>query len=118
MAAGIAKLVGDFFLILGSEICRKLGGNCAGFGIALRSCRSSSVNFLILESEILQEIWREFCGIRDQKKGVMGHYERGLQSLESLESLKSLGISRKCSDSPLFSTVWGFSRISRISELS
>ena len=53
---------------------------------------------------------------RDRKRG---HYCQGVFLLEEpLESLQSSRISRKWSDSPLFSTVWGFSKISRISKSS
>ena len=48
------------------------------------------------------------------EKGVFS-LEESLESLESLNSLESL---EKWSDSPLFSTVWGFSRTSRISKFS
>ena len=57
-------------------------------------------------------------------KSVVSGLEKGVitkgvfsleESLESLESLNSLE-SRKWSDSPCFSTVWGFSKISRISK--
>ena len=47
-------------------------------------------------------------------KGVFS-LEESLESLKSLNSLESL---EKGSDSPLFSTVWRFSKISRISRIS
>ena len=48
---------------------------------------------------------------RDAQHKFLQHHAKGVFSLEeSLESLKSLD--------PLFSTVWGFSKISRISKFS
>ena len=53
------------------------------------------------------------------EKGVITKGVFSLEkSLESLKSLKFSRISRKWSDSPLFYTVWLFSRISRISKFS
>ena len=53
------------------------------------------------------------------EKGVITEGVFSLEeSLESLKSLKFSRISRKRSDSPLFSRVWGFSTISRISKFS
>ena len=54
--------------------------------------------------------------LESPEKGVI---TKGVFSMEeSLESLNFSRISRKWSDSPLFSTLWGFSRISRISKFS
>ena len=47
---------------------------------------------------------------RDQKKGSL---RKGISKISRFSR-----ISRKWSDSPLFSTVWGFSKISRISKFS
>ena len=55
------------------------------------------------------------------RNGKRGHYERGLFTegiFEVSRNSKLSRISRKWSDSPLFSTVWGFSGNSRISRFS
>ena len=52
------------------------------------------------------------------RTGKRGHYERGLFT-EGISRISRISkFSRKWSDSPLFSTVWGFSEISRISKFS
>ena len=58
------------------------------------------------------------CLHRARKKG---HYERGLfpGEISRIPKISKFSrISRRWSDSPLFSTVWGFSGISRISKFS
>ena len=53
--------------------------------------------------------------------GKRGHYERGLFAgeISRISKISKFSrISRRWSESPLFSTVWGFSRISRISKFS
>ena len=49
--------------------------------------------------------------------GKRGHFERGLFTGGTSKISKFSRVSRKWSDSPLFSTVWRFSKISRISKL-
>ena len=50
--------------------------------------------------------------------GKRGHYERGLVTGDFSRISKISRFSRKWLDSPLFSTLWGFSKISRISKFS
>ena len=53
--------------------------------------------------------------------GKRGHYERGLFTggISRISKVSRFSrISKKWSDSPLFSTVWGFSKIIRISKFS
>ena len=53
--------------------------------------------------------------------GKGGHYERGLFTggISRISNISKLSrISRKWSDSPLLSTVWGFFRISKFSRIS
>ena len=57
---------------------------------------------------------KHFCSV-DVGTGKRGHYERGLFT-GGISKISR--ISRKLSDSPLFSTVWGFSIISRFSRNS
>ena len=86
------------------------------------SLGGGSADFIFMGARIFLSIWTlgslSPCS-RDRKKGVI---TKGVFSPEeSLESLKSRPFSRisgKWPDSPLFSTVWGFSKISRISKFS
>ena len=58
---------------------------------------------------------------RENRGRKRGHYERGLFTggISRISKISGFSrISRKWSESPLFSTVWGFSRISRISRIS
>ena len=53
--------------------------------------------------------------------GKRGHYERGLFAgeISRISKISKFSrISRRWSESPLFSTVWGFSRISKFSKFS
>ena len=60
------------------------------------------------------EVGNELWGLT----GRRGHHKRGLFTGGISRISKFARISREWSDSPLFSTVWAFSKISRISKLS
>ena len=83
---------------------------------SLHNCRSN-------HSLFIEDLRRSFAPslTTSLETGKRGHYERGLFTggISRISRVYRISrISRKLSDSPLFSTVWGLSRPSRISQFS
>ena len=108
-----------------NHFCRKrrpqLHWGGENFGNSLEASNALNCRALgfpaVLSREFQEHVWERFGRL----SGKRGHYERGLFAggISRISKISRFsGFSRKWSDSPLFSTVWVFSRISRISKFS